>query len=368
MLICKVILSLVAITTIAFGQDNPVLTCNPSHDHLDPSSHRFISSCPESMYCTPQPQANPNTSLSRPQQQILHQVDSSRDPKQAPISNFGNETTHISDDGEVGGGGGGGSQNGGVCVDRACRRDEFPFGFPSGSSLPPLCSSTGGRPTYCPDNGSGCRAVLSPGSPCELVRDEQCAAPPRGSSSWVDNTGALCLNRICTYVNATLANPCVVENTTYSYPSALSHSLYTLSVIRNNCLPELYCDPTSLSCLKAKLVSEPCSADFECIMGTCDQGTCINGFDTPYVVTPRQWAILISVIFIALVMTMVTLILVHRRHRYRIFRELREYYTEQISLRRAIIALHTAAANGELDMGEDEGISVRKGYLRNGVY
>ncbi|KAJ3569936.1 hypothetical protein NP233_g4734 [Leucocoprinus birnbaumii] len=255
------------------------------------------------MYCLPQLQTNPNTSLIH-QQEALDQYHSTREePNQLPLPDT---TAPQSDDNSTSGGAGGGNNIGGVCVPRACRRDEFPFGFPSDSPLPPLCSSEN---VFCPDNGSGCRSVLSVGSPCELGRDEQCAVPQGlGSGSQFNiykdkgltNKGALCLNRSCTYVNATLAYPCIVENTTYTFPSPASHSLYTLSVIRHNCLPELYCDPTDLICLKARSVGEPCIADFECVTATCELGTCVNSLEFSYEVTSRQWAILITAIFIGI--------------------------------------------------------------------
>lgn len=67
------------------------------------------------------------------------------------------------------------------------------------------------------------------------------------------------------YVNATFENSCVMENTTYTFPSVTSHSLYSLSVIRHNCVTGLYCEPTSLTCVRAKAIEEPCNADFECV-------------------------------------------------------------------------------------------------------
>ncbi|KXN87282.1 hypothetical protein AN958_09014 [Leucoagaricus sp. SymC.cos] len=270
------ILSYATTFHLARGQDT-LGNCNPAHDHLDPSSHRFTSSCPDSMYS-----AAPDSAA--------HNV-------------------------------------GGVCSPRSCRRDEFPFGYPPNSTtLPPLCSRIGPVAAFCPDNGSGCQSAQTPGSACELARDEQCASP---SSS--GRGTALCLNRICTYANATLANPCISDNTTYTFPSPMSRELYTLSVIRHNCIsPGLYCDPTSSLCVPIKANGNSCISDFECVTGICDQGVCSASPDIPYEVTPRQWVILISGILIALLMTTSALILIHRRHRYARFRELREYYTEQI--------------------------------------
>jgi len=133
------------------------------------------------------------------QQDIFVQDDSTQDQdsKQRPIPILEHEN-HSS--GEIG------HNVGGVCVPRACRRDEYPFGFLSNSTLPPPCffpsssSSTYATGYFCPDSGNGCRIVLSPGSTCELARDEQCAVEPIGLSDKGVNEGALCLNRVCTYV------------------------------------------------------------------------------------------------------------------------------------------------------------------------
>ena len=199
------ILSLLVVVTVEFSQDTPPTTenCNPSHDHLDPSSHRFISSCPDEMYCSPiqnQTNMNHNTSSIKEQPDIFVENDSVRgqDLKQRPVSILDHDSQNSAENGH---------KIGGVCVPRACRRDEYPFGSPSNSTLPPLCffpsplPSTSTTGYFCPDNGSGCRAVLPPGSTCELARDEQCAAEPTRLFDEGMNQGALCLNQMCTYVD-----------------------------------------------------------------------------------------------------------------------------------------------------------------------
>lgn len=78
-------------------------------------------------------------------------------------------------------------------------------------------------------------------------------------------------------MNATPADPCLVENTTYTFPSPNSHSLYSISVIRHNCVAGFYCEPESLTCGRAKAIGQPCSADFECITVS---GTLVVNFTT----------------------------------------------------------------------------------------
>lgn len=55
----------------------------------------------------------------------------------------------------------------GICTPKGCRKDQFPFGYAVGATLPPQCSST----QFCPDEGSGCLDLLAVGSPCQLNRD-----------------------------------------------------------------------------------------------------------------------------------------------------------------------------------------------------
>ncbi|KAF9449439.1 hypothetical protein P691DRAFT_565510 [Macrolepiota fuliginosa MF-IS2] len=289
--------------------------CNPAHDHLDPSSHKFISSCHDSMYCAPLD----STNLSTGELAEGPQVRISLARPIPPSRTFASDPETA------------GNNIGGVCLSRLCRRDEFPFGFPPDRALPPICP----KATFCPDNGSGCRAALPPGSPCEVARDEQCT-----SLSGTDDQH-LCLNHVCMYANATFSALCVMENTTYTFSSPSTRTPYSLSVVRHDCvMPSLYCDPQSLLCVSAKKLGESCEADFQCETITCDRGMCAKPVDVPNEVAPWHLAITIFIILVAMVMASSVLILIHRRHRYVRFKELREYYVDQLNLRREIIALH----------------------------
>ena len=113
--------------------------CSTDHDHLDASTGKFASDCDDTAFCS-------------------------------------------------------GSTNA-TCQPRACRRDEFPFGFENATAIPPLCKDG----MYCPDEGSGCKALLDVGQPCQSDRDEQCAPPPNWqdlASSWNAN-GSVCLKSSC---------------------------------------------------------------------------------------------------------------------------------------------------------------------------
>ncbi|XP_006459690.1 hypothetical protein AGABI2DRAFT_65529 [Agaricus bisporus var. bisporus H97] len=305
--------------------DSAIGNCNPLHDRLDPISHKFVSSCPDSMYC-------------------------------APL------------DGTV-------ALQEGICQPRVCRRDEYLFGFSSNDTLPPLCPRHGPGSYFCPDNGGGCQVAKPPGSDCELARDEQCVPPSHSDGQ------SVCLNQKCLciyvrssfsfyrYANATLFSPCVMENTTYTFQASYSRTSHTVSVVRHNCVSHtLHCDPSTLTCATSKKIGEACEADFQCETVACERGVCYPRADSPNQVP--VWQVLITVIAIitAMIVTIFVLIFNHRRRKLKKFRELREYYVEQLrsvvrscfewvysivlnlfgrvgcgdfSLRRTIIAMHT---------------------------
>ena len=54
-----------------------------------------------------------------------------------------------------------------LCDHKGCRKDEYPFGYATGATLPPRCD-TG---YFCPDEGDQCLPVLAVGSPCQFDRD-----------------------------------------------------------------------------------------------------------------------------------------------------------------------------------------------------
>ena len=115
--------------------------CTTENDHLDVLTHKFMSDCSDSAFCTA-----PN----------------------------------------------------GTCQPRRCRRDEFPFGYPPDAPLPPLCPPG----SFCPDEGDGCRVLVPLGGVCQLARDEQCSAPPEWSdlASPYNANGSICLHSTCTFV------------------------------------------------------------------------------------------------------------------------------------------------------------------------
>lgn len=98
----------------------------------------------------------------------------------------------------------------GRCGTRRCRRDQWPYGYALGESLPPMCPNG----LFCPDEGSGCMPLIAVGQQCQLDRDgmshlrfaqirsswrytitDECAPPP--SSSNLPTNSSICLQSRC---------------------------------------------------------------------------------------------------------------------------------------------------------------------------
>ncbi|KAI0955589.1 hypothetical protein AcV7_006215 [Taiwanofungus camphoratus] len=271
--------------------------CSLSDDHLDAASHKFMSDCNDQTFCS--------------------------------------TPTNLTSDG--------------TCQPRLCRRDEFPFGYGPGDSLPSLCP----RNSFCPDEGSGCKALLTAGQPCQFNRDDQCAPPP----DWEDLAnnqnfnGSLCLQSTCMYANGTLGQHCVVDDVTYIDIGPDGQQISNI-ITRDNCqTPHFYCDRNATECVQTKTLGATCGADRECQTYNCGTGgTCTEPPEMPLHVAGWQYALTVLSVILAMAATIVMLVVLHKRLRLKRYREIREYYEEQTSLRRSIVALHAAAA----DRYEDE--------------
>ncbi|OCH85557.1 hypothetical protein OBBRIDRAFT_815031 [Obba rivulosa] len=267
-------------------------TCSTKDDHVDPDSHKFMSDCNDQTYCT--------------------------------------------------------TATNGTCQTRQCRRDEFPFGYGPGDAVPPLCP----RGSFCPDEGSGCQPLRSVGQSCQLSRDDQCAPPPNWQqlASSQNANGSLCLHSTCVFANAGLGQRCVIDDITYidTGPDGQQHSNV---VSRHNCqTPRFYCDPTYLQCFKAKAIASTCEIDQECTSVrngpslNCGGGVCSDPPGTPLQVAPWQYSVTVSCVITVMIAIVALLTLVHRRLRMKHYREVREYYDEQLSFRHTLAALHAVAA------------------------
>ncbi|KIJ90998.1 hypothetical protein K443DRAFT_115761, partial [Laccaria amethystina LaAM-08-1] len=217
----------------------------------------------------------------------------------------------------------------GMCIPRLCRRDEFPFGYDPGEALPPLCP----QGSFCPDDGSGCRPLVSVGAPCEPNRDEQCSPPLdwQDLASYQNYNGSICLKSTCMYANITLGQSCIVDNTTYT-DTGPNDEQYMFTVTRDNCRsPQFYCDPGSSVCQRTKAVGMACELDSECEERNCNSAkVCVEPPETPLRVAPWQWGLTMGSILAAMIVICILLTLIHRRHRYARYKELQEYYHDQI--------------------------------------
>ncbi|KAI0642233.1 hypothetical protein C8Q79DRAFT_917558 [Trametes meyenii] len=267
--------------------------CSTDNDRLDSASHKFLSDCDETTFCS-------------------------------------------------------GAVNA-TCRPRLCRRDEFPFGFANVTALPTLCQNG----TYCPDEGSGCKPLLPAGSPCQMDRDDQCAPPPDWQvlASNQNFNGSLCLRSTCAYANMTLGQPCAIDNVTYVDVGPGGSEQFSNSVARHNCAtPRFYCDGAMRACVPTKSLGSSCSADQECQSFNCAPiGVCADPPESPARVGVWQIVLTGLSVVIAMMATVVMLTLVHKRLRLQRYREIREYYEEQMNLRKSLAALHAAAADRCVD-------------------
>ncbi|KZW00284.1 hypothetical protein EXIGLDRAFT_562328, partial [Exidia glandulosa HHB12029] len=215
----------------------------------------------------------------------------------------------------------------GTCAARACRRDDYPFGYPQEGPFPPKC--THGQ--FCSDEGDACQDRLPVGSPCQLNRDDQCAPPPNAQEldAYPRNVdGAVCLNFVCMWANVTEGQACVVENTPYI--AYTNESEYAFVVSRGNCVKGMYCDAPSKSCMKSKTLGASCSADKECESGNCNESnTCIIPPEAPDSYPSWAYAAVGSADVLAFLLLFATLFTLHYRHREDEMDKRIEYWRQQ---------------------------------------
>ncbi|KAA1476214.1 hypothetical protein DENSPDRAFT_913393 [Dentipellis sp. KUC8613] len=257
-------------------------TCTPSHDHLDPSTRKFISDCDAKSFCS------------------------------LPTNADGGN---------------------GTCQARVCRRDEYAFGYaPDGSEpVPPLCADG----MFCPDEGSACRPLVALGGACQFNRDDQCQPPsPDVGAALADvqnHAGAMCLRSLCTYANMTKDAPCVYELTNYA-TAGPGGALSTNTIVRDNCLTAtLFCNTHSSRCEPRKPLGATCEYHRDCETDNCQQYVCMASPASPYTVAVWQYACTSLAIISAMAATCIMLALLHKRHRLKAYRETRDYCYEQIT-------------------------------------
>ncbi|KAJ7262266.1 hypothetical protein B0H12DRAFT_1105041 [Mycena haematopus] len=249
-----------------------------------------------------------------------------------------------------------------------CRKDAFPFGYAVGADLPPLC----GAGQFCPDEADECQALLEVGSPCQLNRDDECAPPPN-AAELADTTerglnvnGAVCLNNVCMWANATLNTPCIVENTPYTAYGATGEFIDIVS--RGNCVVGLYCDSASKQCLQEKAFGATCTADKECSSWNClASGTC--GVDTSLPKHVGTWVYVVVAIgiFGGIFGTLFGLFILHRRQRDQEREKRMQYWREQNAFHQNLLQMRQTARASILSLPTN-GNSVRSTiYGRDGM-
>lgn len=169
------------------------------------------------------------------------------------------------------------------------------------------------------------------------------------------------------YANATIGSPCIIDNTTYT-DVGLSGQMFSTVVVRDNCRsPQYYCGQNSLLCEQSKALGSPCQIDQECeqaslasyalssdtnsssnaaelchgiLCGTTRNSTSCSSLAVCYHSNVYQWRCVLPPHlqcqlssyngWTAMVATCLMLTLIHKRHRLKRYRELREYYMEQL--------------------------------------
>ncbi|WVQ99592.1 hypothetical protein IAU59_006728 [Kwoniella sp. CBS 9459] len=238
----------------------------------------------------------------------------------------------------------------GTCLPRQCRRDEYPLSslLDSTVPVPPQCP----QGTFCPDDASGCLALVDVGGQCQLNRDDECAPPPDGQVLVIpspfdepDGNGVLCLLGQCTYANVALGATCITESTTYTgYDS--SGMSFTSVVVRDNCIEgQGYCDVTSNTCFPLLSLEEACEEDRQCQSYNCDREKCVPPPGSAVKVAKWVYGVTGLSVFLGMAGILSILLLMHRRSQNSKRIMLEDYYREQTAYRNSILSFHSALSS-----------------------
>ncbi|KAJ6593814.1 hypothetical protein B0H19DRAFT_1092105 [Mycena capillaripes] len=245
----------------------------------------------------------------------------------------------------------------GICQLKGCRRDEFPFGYQTGSHLPDKCPDG----QFCPDEADACQALLPVGSACQLNRDDECAPPPN-AAELADTTnrglnvnGAVCLNNVCMWANQTATQSCVVENTAYIVYGASGEFIDIVS--RGNCVVGLYCDAVSTKCMPEKALGDACTADKECSSWNClSSGVC--GVDTSIPNHVGTWVYIWDAL---------GLFILHRRQRDQEREKRMQYWREQNAFHQNLLQMRQTARASILSLPNNGNSARSTLYGRDGM-
>ncbi|KEP51173.1 putative Gtr1/RagA G motif protein [Rhizoctonia solani 123E] len=230
----------------------------------------------------------------------------------------------------------------GVCQPKGCRRDEFPFGYAPDVTIPPMCP----RDQFCPDEEDMCLPAMSPGSICQLNRDDQCQPPsdrPELDDGYLTNRGATCFKYTCQYANITLGQSCEVENTVYVGYASGGRQFHNI-ISRDRCAPKLWCNAQSGVCEPKTPLGAACLAHKQCETYTCNtNNVCAEPPGTPLRIQLWQYLVTGAGIVCLVIGMSIALFMTHKRSRAKRLGEIRAYFKEQTSYRNSIISMHTTA-------------------------
>ncbi|KAI9638818.1 uncharacterized protein MKK02DRAFT_31132 [Dioszegia hungarica] len=246
-----------------------------------------------------------------------------------------------------------------TCAYRGCRKDIFPYGYNyvPFEQLPPLCP----QGSFCPDESDRCLDAIEIGKTCQKDRDgelpvvrplqcrekltssDECQQAPnyRDLANYLNVNGSICLKNTCYLANVSVGQTCINDNTRYTAYNDQG-SEYAIIVSRDNCATSLYCDGTSLQCIRSKTRGTECSGNKECLSYNCENGICGKAADEP-VKPPVYSYVLIGIGIVGLIVgVIVTLWFVHRRTRNENQRKLEQYWNEQMAYRQSIMSMYQA--------------------------
>ncbi|KAF7361974.1 Smr domain-containing protein [Mycena venus] len=244
----------------------------------------------------------------------------------------------------------------------------FPFGYEKGSHLPDKCPDG----QFCPDEADACQDLLPVDSPCQLNRDDECAPPPNAAelkdttNRGLNVNGAVCLNNVCMWANATAGQTCVVENTGYIAYGASGEFIDIVS--RGNCVVGLYCDAPTKQCMQEKAFGAACTADKECSSWNClAGGTCGVDTSVPNHVGTWVYAVVAVGIIGGIFGTLFGLFLLHRRQRDQEREKRMQYWREQNAFHQNLLQMRQTARASILSLPNNGNSARSTLYGRDGM-
>lgn len=315
--------------------------CSPGQSVLDPITHKFRSNCGPRQWCKPTTTFDRDPLLGLPtatvpikRDEILSATTTTSTLQSVILSaSTLSSSSAISTSTFA-------PPDFGLCVDKQCRRDEFPFGYKGVpfDTLPRQCSAD----QYCPDDESQCEPLLPLGLPCLLNRDDSC----ENKQQLNNNTTlfqVLCLQGLCRLADAGLDEVCIVDSTSYIGYNETGHQVLA-TFTRDDCQKGLYCQETTSRCQKEKSIGSTCQENRECLDFYCNNQTCQRAPETLRRIPIWAWILIGFIILTSLIIIVFSLYGIHLRHRANRSEELDQFFSQQWQYRNSILSMHAAAA------------------------